>query len=411
MRRPSRRAALGLLGGGAAALLGARWLVPRSQRPGPVRRAADLSPEAQALVRAAFDGVDAARVWDAHAHLVGLGTGGTGTEVDPEMRSHLHPWKRLQFDVYMAASGVRDLARADEEFLERLLALHRAANPAGRLLLLAFDRRVDEGGAEEPGRSPFYVPDERVLAVARLHRDVVPCASVHPYRKDALARLEAAAAGGARAVKWLPNAQGIDPASQRCDAFYARLAALRLVLISHTGVERAVDAAEDQELGNPLRLRRALAQGVRVVAAHCATLGRARDLDRPERGSVPALDLFLRLAREPGTEQLLFGDLSAVTQVNRSAEALRTLLTSEDLHPRLVNGSDYPLPSIDLLISTRLLVHRGLVAAEERAPLDEIFEANALLYDFVLKRRLRVPAGARSSAFAPAVFESARLFA
>jgi len=411
MRRPSRRAVLGLLGGGAAALGGARWLLPRSQRPGPVRSAADLSSAAQALVRAAFDGVDAARVWDSHAHLVGLGTGGTGADIDPEMRSHLHPWKRLQFDIYMAASGVSDLDRADEQFLERLLALHRAANPAGKLLLLAFDRRVDEDGAEEPGRSPFYVPDERVLSVARREPDVVACASVHPYRKDALARLEAAAEGGARAVKWLPNAQGIDPASPRCDAFYARLAALGLVLISHTGIERAVDAAEDQELGNPLRLRRALERGVRVVAAHCATLGRARDLDRPERGTVSGLDLFLRLAREPGTEELFFGDLSAVTQVNRSAEALRTLLTAEDLHPRLVNGSDYPLPSIDLLISTRLLVHRDLVAAEERAPLDEIFEANALLYDFVLKRRLRVPGGAGSAAFGPRVFESARLFA
>ena len=411
MRRPSRRALLGLLGGGAAALFFGRWLLPRTQRPGPVRPIASLSPEAQALVRGAFAGVDAARVWDAHAHLVGLGAGGTGAEVNPEMQSHLHPWKRLQFDIYMAAAGVRDLARADEEFLERLLALHRAANPAGKLLLLSFDRRVGEDGAEEPGRSPFYVPDARVLAVAAAHADVEACASVHPYRADALGRLEAAAAAGARAIKWLPNAMGIDPASPRCDAFYDRLRALGLVLISHTGVEHAVDAAEDQELGNPLRLRRALGRGVRVVAAHCATLGRARDLDHPERGDAPALDLFLRLAGEAGTADLLYGDISAVTQVNRSAEALRTLLLAEDLHPRLVNGSDYPLPAIDLLISTRLLVRRGLVAACERAALDEIFEANALLYDFVLKRRLRVLAGGREVAFAPGLFESGRLFA
>ena len=388
-----------------------RILLPRSQRPGPVRPVAALSPEAQALVALSFAGVDAARVWDAHAHLVGLGTGGTGAEVSPAMRSHLNPWKRLQFEIYMAAAGVRDLARADEEYLERLLALHRAAHPAGRILLLAFDRRVGEDGAEEPDGSPFYVPDARVLAVARAHPEIVACASVHPYRADALERLEAAAQGGARAVKWLPNAQGIDPSSPRCDAFYDRLRSLGLVLISHTGIEHAVDAAEDQELGNPLRLRRALGRGVRVVAAHCATLGRVRDLDHEERRPAPALDLFLRLMGEAGTAGLLYGDLSAVTQVNRSTEALRTLLLAEDLHPRLVNGSDYPLPAIDLLISTRLLVHRGFVAGSERAALDEIFEANALLYDFVLKRRLRVAEGGREVSFAPQVFESARLFA
>ena len=82
-----------------------------------------------------------------------------------------------------------------------------------------------------------------------------------------------------------------------------------------------------------------------------------------------------------------------------------------DLHPRLVNGSDYPLPAIDLLISTRLLVHRGFVAPEERAPLEEIFEANALLYDLVLKRRLRAADGGGEASFAPVLFESARLFA
>jgi mannonate dehydratase len=271
--------------------------------------------------------------------------------------------------------------------------------------------RVREDGSEALESSMFRVPDAYVCSLARANPAFLACASVHPYRADALARLEAAAAGGARAIKWLPNAMGIDPASPRCDAFYDRLRALGLVLITHTGTEHAVDAAADQELGNPLRLRRALGRGARVVAAHCASLGRALDLDHPERGSAPALDLFLRLMGEAGTEGLLYGDISAVTQVNRGAEALRTLLLAGDLHPRLVNGSDYPLPAIDHLISTRLLVHRGFVAAGERAPLEEIFEANALLYDFVLKRRLRVADGGREAAFAPALFESARLFA
>ena len=42
---------------------------------------------------------------------------------------------------------------------------------------------------------------------------------------------------GARAVKWLPSAMGIDPASAKCDRFYEALNRLDLPLIAHAGLE------------------------------------------------------------------------------------------------------------------------------------------------------------------------------
>ncbi|MEM7308167.1 MAG: amidohydrolase [Planctomycetota bacterium] len=410
MRRPSRRAVLGVAGSSVAALAAVRLGLPRTQRPGPVLGIDALSDEARALVDAAFAGVERRLMWDSHAHLVGLGAGDTGAAVNPDMRSHLHPWKRLQFEIYLAAAGVDDLARADEIYRERLLALHRAANPEGRLLLLAFDWRVGPDGAEDPRRSTFYMPNERVLELAAQHADVEACVSIHPYRADAIERLELAAAAGARAVKWLPNAMGMDPASERCDRFYRKLVELGLVLVSHGGLEKAVHAEEDQELGNPLRLRRAIEHGARVVVAHCASTGTGIDLDDPGRGRAPCFDLFLRLLEEAGPEGTLYGDVSAMTQVNRCGDPLRTLLLRGDLHGRLVNGSDYPLPAIDLLVSTRLLDRHGYLREGERGPLNELFAANPLLFDFVLKRRLRVAEGGREHAFAARVFESGRLF-
>lgn len=74
---------------------------------------------------------------------------------------------------------------------------------------------------------------------------------LHPYRPDALEALQAAIAGGARAVKWLPAAMGMDPASPRCDAFYRVLAETRLPLIVHCGEEKAVKGGDTQHLGNP----------------------------------------------------------------------------------------------------------------------------------------------------------------
>lgn len=409
----SRRRVLAGLGLGAAGLVGARYFLPWWWRARPIVPLAELSSGARELVDAAFADLDPAAVWDMHTHLVGYGSGDGGEGwVNPEMEDHLAVTRRLQFDVYLNASGVTDLERAGEQYLARLGALHRAGFPTGRLMLLAFDYHVNEAGAVVRELSTFHVPNERVLELSRADERLEAVVSIHPYRADAVERLERAIAAGARAVKWLPNAMGIDPASSRCDAFYERLAASPLVLLSHAGIERAVHAPEDQELGNPLRLRRALDAGVRVVVAHCGSLGRSLDLDAQAAGaSEESFELFLRMMAESRYEGLLFGDLSAVLLVNRPPDVLGRLLAAEGLHERLVYGSDYPLPAIDPIVSTRQLAWRGVVDGAERAPLEELFRANPLLFHFVLLRRVRSGQGAAARRFLPRAFETARLFA
>ena len=173
--------------------------------------------------------------------------------------------------------------------------------------------------------------------------------------------------------------------------FYQKLKELNLVLLSHGGEEKAVEAEEDQKLGNPLLLRRALDAGVKVIVAHCAGLGDNEDLDDRQRRRLPNFELFLRLMGERRYEGLVFADISAMTQFNRSGTPLKTILKREDLHPRLVNGSDYPLPAINVLVRTRSLVKQGYITSDERASLNEIYHYNPLLFDFALKRALKLP--------------------
>ena len=97
------------------------------------------------------------------------------------------------------------------------------------------------------------------------------------------------------------------------------------------------------------------------------------------------------VSREGATPGIFFGEISALTQVNRSGRPLRELLASPELHPRLVNGSDYPLPAINLIYQTRQLLGHGLIAPEEREPLNELYDVNPLLFDLVTKRTLRHP--------------------
>ena len=296
----------------------------------------------------------------------------------------------------------------DRAYVERMRNLVEGLRPGAKMILFAFERAHGERGEALPERSGFHVPDAYARDTARAHPEAFEwAASIHPYRADCVEALERAAREGARAVKWLPAAMGIDPGSPLCERFYGALARLRLPLITHAGLERAVMGTDIQDYGNPLRLRRALGAGVRVVVAHCASMGRDRDLDRGASG--PAVDsfaLFARLMDEPRHAGLLHGDLSALTQVNRAGPTLARVLEREDWHARLLNGSDYPLPGLMPIFSVDFIVSLGLLEAAAAPVLSEIRQHNPLLFDFVLKRSLR----RNGKRLAAGVFQTRRFF-
>lgn len=354
------------------------------------------------LVTAAWSGLDAGRVWDAHCHVFGDGDSGSGLWYNPRMDKLSHPLGYMQREFYINAScTVEAHGRADSSFVERLLMQCRGMAPGFRVMLFGFDWARDENGAPVQEYSTFYVPDDYVAGLAARHPQHVEwVASIHPYDPRALDRLESAAERGARAIKWLPSAQNIDPADARCDPFYARLAALGMPLITHGGDERAVKGF-GEHLGNPLRLRRPLDAGVKVVVAHCASLGSAHD----EVGEVSNFELFTQLMEEERYRGNLYGDISAITQYNR-VHVIAALLERRDWQTRLLNGSDYPLPGVVPLVSLEALVAANLLDAAAVAPLARLREHNALLFDFVLKRSLRRD----GEVFAGSVFETAAFF-
>lgn len=354
-----------------------------------------ISQSASDLIKRAFDDVDPARLVDHHVHIAGLGSNGSKAFVNAKMRTWKHPFHRLKFKVYMSSAGVEDEHRADTQFFNRLADLAGNISNHGKHRLLAFDKHYRSDGSVNLEKTEFYVPNDYVFKLCEQRPDLfVPNISVNPYRPDALAELEKWARRGARVVKWLPNAMGIDPADPRCDPFYQKMKEFDLILLSHGGEEKAVEAQEDQKLGNPLLLRRPLDHGVKVIVAHCAGLGTNEDLDAQNHQQIDNFDLFLRLMDEKRYEGLVFGEISAMTQFNRAAK-LRTLLQRQDLHERLVNGSDYPLPAVNILIRKRPLVKYGYLTPAEGNSLQEIYDYNPLLFDFVLKRTLKLPGADR----------------
>ncbi len=352
-----------------------------------------LSPGAADLVRAAFSDISQGALRDYHAHVVGLGTNGSGAAINSRKLDWRHPKAWFTTRVFLTGAAVTDRENADRQYVERLVRLARAMPGKGKLGILAFDRHYRPDGTISGEKTEFFVPNEYILKLAGDYPDVFfPVVSVHPYREDAIEELHKCADLGARYMKWLPNAQGMRADDPRVDPYYEALKERGMVLLTHVGEEKAVEAEEDQALGNPLLFRRPLDLGCRIIMAHAASAGKNADLDRPGQNA-ENFDLLMRLLDDARYEGRLFVDISATTQVNRLARPLLELLSRADLHGRLVNGSDYPLPALNVVIQIRALVRAGLIDAGDRQPLKEIYDVNPLLFDYVVKRQIRHPEG------------------
>jgi mannonate dehydratase len=360
------------------------------------------------LVSAAWEGIDPAQCWDCHGHLLARGDGGSGGWINPQMHSLGHPIQWLQRAFYLNGSCTTDDDQSDRHYVERLIWLQDQLPAGAKLMLLAFDYHYEEAGKRRLEASAFHTPDAYAASVVRQAPERFEwIASIHPYRRDAVAALRDAVNKGARAVKWLPAAQGMDPGSPLCDPFYEAAAELDVPLLVHAGAELAVRGGNTEDYGNPLRLRRPLDHGVRVIVAHCASLGRAIDLDvGPEGPKLPSFELFARLMQEPQYEGLLLGDISAITQINRVGTPLATVVKREAWGPRLLNGSDYPLPGVLPLFSLKQMVRRGYVTEPQAEVLSAVRRHNPLLFDFMLKRTLRID----GRAFGPEPFQTRAFF-
>lgn len=344
------------------------------------------------LVQRTFDGLDASRLVDSHAHLLGTGDSGSGCTVHPGMHQWWRPLEVLRRRAILNASCVpADADSVDRRYVQRLAAL-TAGFPAGaRWWLYAFAKAHDDEGRERDDWSTFHVPDAYAAQVAAAQADRFDwVASIHPYAPDALQRLAWARSRRAVAVKWLPSAMNIDPASPRCRPFYDALVAHAMPLIVHCGEEKAAPGARRDAFVNPLRLRTPLAHGVHVIVAHAASLGEAEDSDKPSRPAVPAFSLFRRLMDEQRGSPRLVADISAVFQRNRTPEVWRHVVGHEAWHGRLIHGSDYPLPGLMPLFAPRQLVAAGLLDEPLVAPLVRLRGHNPLLFDLALKRHLRL---------------------
>ncbi|SJM91899.1 Amidohydrolase 2 [Crenothrix polyspora] len=364
-----------------------------------------LETPTSTLETLAWQGVNPHDWWDCHTHIVGVGDSASGITISRNMNAPLlHPIQTIQHWAYANAACTGKVGGEDVAFVTRLLALLEVLPKGAKAMLYAFDKAHGANGDADHINTSFFVPNEYAMSLAKRYPERFEwVASIHPYRPDCVAVLQQAVTDGARAVKWLPPAMGIDPASAQCDRFYKAAADLNIPIISHGGEEKAVHGINQPLFGNPLRLRRALDAGVRVVIAHCATIG--DDLDDDGR-KIRSFDIFAKLMAENQWQDRLFGDISAIILRNRDTEVLKTLLTETTWHNRLLNGSDYPLTGVLPLISVQAFVKAGLLTEDTIEPLQTLQDYHPFRFDFVLKRSLSW----QGQRFANSIFETRPFF-
>jgi uncharacterized protein len=264
-------------------------------------------------------------VIDMHVHIVGNGLRGSGCWMK------IGTWHRplAAFMLHHIGVGVSTSApEFDEAYAAHLAKLVRESS-LDAAVILAQDEVYDSSG-KKLNFGSFCVPNDYVLKLARENPEFLPAVSIHPARKDALDELERCLEAGAVMLKLLPNCHNVDCNDSRYRKFWDRMAEAKLPLLAHTGGEHTVPVF-DKKLSHPHVLRLPLECGATVVAAHCATKSGLTD-----REYFP--ELCEMLARHPN----LYGDTSAFNVPIRGRHVRKCL--HPDIAPRLLHGSDYPVP-------------------------------------------------------------------
>jgi uncharacterized protein len=264
---------------------------------------------------------------DIHCHVAGIGAGGSGCFVSAELRDS---WK---FKIYLRSFGVSEKElneKGDHLVPNRISEWLSESRYVSKAVIHALDGIINKDGSLDRTRTQFYVPNEFVAEAAARHKNLLFGASVNPYRKDALERLEWAGKNGAVLIKWIPSIMAIDPADPKLVLFYRKLVELDLPLLTHTGKERSFAASVD-EYCDPEKLRLPLSLGVKVIAAHIASTGKYDEQRSTDR--------LVQLMREYPN---LYSDISSLTQLNKRFY-MEEALTLQEFSGRLVYGSDFPL--------------------------------------------------------------------
>ncbi len=302
-------------------------------------------------------------VVDMHVHLFAVQEK-NGCWISPTQKAH---WTHAYFLRLLDLDRADDL---DETYVQRLAGAVRQSS-LNRVVLQAWDGRINAQGVVDRNQTTsLLVSNDYLFKIVRRFRDLfIPCASINPYRSDAVEELARCADQGARMVKIHPPTMDADPSKPCLKAFYRLCQQRRVILMVHTGNEHAADIVGLHNC-DPIKLELALEEGCTVIAAHAGT-GQFYDRERYFQN-------FCQLIKRHAN---LYCDNSVMATMLRWRN-VPDMLRNAGVVDRMVHGSDYPFPPNGLVFWNRL---------SPRMTAKLIQEKNLLERDVQLKRALGIP--------------------
>lgn len=270
---------------------------------------------------------------------------------------------KLAVRFFAKGLGVEPKALQAEPYTTYVEAMARAIRESEyveKACVFGVDSRLDERGREIDRDKTVCAMTEDVLEVANKHPgEFIPFFSINPRRPDALDLIDAYMEKGCKGAKFLQNYWRLDLNNKQFIPYYEKLKAWNIPLIIHIGSEYSINSDARYEQISMLDLP--LACGVTIVAAHMG-LGRINHKLRLWRNlsknPIYFDDDYFLLMDKLRKHENLYADISAML-VPLRARALPHLAKQQDIHDKILFGTDYPVPfpvrfnSYDLPTKTR----------------------------------------------------------
>ena len=138
--------------------------------------------------RAHFQSGGPFMIWDLHVHIAGVGSQeqrqltGPGVSTKPCLPAVYAPARALP-------PGMVNVPDCDQR-IARFIVDQLNASEVDRAVLLAFDAAYGDDGSRDDEHTLMVADNDFVADLASTHKKVLFGASIHPYRRDALAELE-----------------------------------------------------------------------------------------------------------------------------------------------------------------------------------------------------------------------------
>ena len=243
-----------------------------------------------------------------------------------------------------------------QRITKHMLSVINSSKHVNKTVVLGLDQVYDGSGSIIKDKTHLYVPNLFLAKFACENDRILFGASIHPYRNDWQEELQFCLDNKAVLCKWIPSSQQIDLTDPRLRPFYEKLAENNLPLLCHVGPEAAIPPFDkpSQELNSPRLLRYALDTGVTVIAAHAAL----PLLPPPLESDLPYRELIDLFNEGRAKNWKLYADISAINLGPRNLyiDKIKTEIPPQ----KLIFGSDYPIPILDISQKPRISIWRWL---------------------------------------------------